>query len=145
MIYILILFQLISDFDIFTQLLSFLDRHGTWCKSADVWDKFEKSRKKEIRDGGQCARSGTQGIPERLKTHVESCESDIPKKIPKPAVTITIFVSSTTMTEKEKIDEALAEFFTLRIHHVNEWNTEVLLKSFCKFFGQVMFLLTEEN
>ena len=51
-------------------------------KSADVCEKFAKSRK----DGNsgwwavQCARSAMQGIPERLKKHdVEICESDIPK------------------------------------------------------------------
>ena len=128
----------IRDFDIFVVFLD-IDM-GPGRKSANVWEKFGKSRK----DGNSgwwavCKKcnAGMQGIPERLIKHVEICESDIPKKNSKPAVTVTSFVSSTTMTEKEKMDEALADFF-------NEWNTQVL-KSFCIFLGQVMFPLTEEN
>ena len=41
---------------------------------------LQNHEKMEILDGGQCARSAMQGIPERLKKHdVEICESDIPK------------------------------------------------------------------
>ena len=49
--------------------------------------KSHEKKEIEILDGGQCARSAMQGTPERLKKHVETCESDIPQKIPKPAVT----------------------------------------------------------
>ena len=59
---------------------------GPGRKSADVWDKFEKSRNSGWWAVCKKRNAGMQGIPERMKKHVQTCGSDIPKKILKPAV-----------------------------------------------------------
>ena len=81
-------------------------------KSADVWEKFERSKK-----DGNCGlwaickncRVGMQGIPERLKKHLASCERVVPAKVAK-STTITSFVSSTKTSGKQQIDQALDDF-----------------------------------
>ena len=57
-------------------------------------------------------RAGMQGIPERKSKHIDACESECPPKVPKKTnMTMCGFVSSTKLSEKQQIDQAIAEYF----------------------------------
>ena len=57
-------------------------------------------------------RSEMQGIPERMAKHVDVCEIECSSKVPKRTnMTMSDFVSSTKISEKQQIDQALADFF----------------------------------
>ena len=84
-------------------------------KQADVWENFERTQKQG--NSGTWAvcktcRAGMQGIPERMSKHIDACESECPPKVPKKTnMTMSGFVSSTKLSEKQQIDQAIAEYF----------------------------------